>query len=236
MQNKSLLPVSDKNRQIRKCFLCGGFWLKHYILLFFCIRLYIRLLRQILPFIKSEVSFPLNPPCCAWQHVFFSPAIDFQCEARVLSDVIDDSLTSGQTLQSSHVTWLQQVAIQCHLLVTDWTSCEKTLFSEAHSSACVHTNAVSYILDIGTKTRRIIMIFTNYYDLAESILNLQHVGEKAWPVVVVHCLLTRHKVFATVLQVRTWHSDSFEVLNDYSCRIWNGHGWVYRLKMRNPIE
>ena len=47
------------------------------------------------------------------------------------------------------------------------------------------------------------MIFTNYYDLAESILNLQHVGEKAWPVVVVYCLLTRHKMLATVLQDTT---------------------------------
>ena len=56
------------------------------------------------------------------------------------------------------------------------------------------------------------MIFTNYYDLAESILNRQHVGEKAWPVVVVNCLLTRHKMFATVLQVRTQHRESSEAL------------------------
>ena len=49
-------------------------------------------------------------------------------------------------------------------------------------------------------------------NLVESILNRQHVDEKAWPVVVVHCLLTRHKVFATVLQVRTHHRESSEAL------------------------
>ena len=71
---------------------------------FFCtIRFFVSSVK-FLPLIKREACIRRNPPGCAWQHDFFSKTIHLECEARMLSGVIDDVLTAGQTLQSSHVT------------------------------------------------------------------------------------------------------------------------------------